>query len=140
MLQFATFLQQNGTLVINSGLHGYIGVQAMKGFNFASLLSQSSPWTCRSCTRLSQWQTRFPQKPLRYSTKSGKPPRPRRRRNLVLAASGAVGVVALTLTDDVKHAYKAFERTGRVMGTLAVCINEYVLGIMTPLWVVDISL
>ncbi len=96
----------------------------MKGFNFASLFSQSSPWTCRGCTRLSQWQTRFPQKPLRYSIKARKPPRPRRRRNAVLVASGAAGVGALAFTDDVKHAYKAFERTGRVMGTLAVCINE----------------
>ena len=39
-------------------------------------------------------------------------------------AGGAAGVGALTLTDDVKHTYKAIERTGRVVGTLAVCINE----------------
>jgi aarF domain-containing kinase len=95
----------------------------MKGFNFASL-SQSSPWTCRACTRLSQLQTRCSEKPPQYSTKARKYPRPRRSRHIVLAASGVAGVGALAFTDDVKHAYEAFERTGRVMGTLALCINE----------------
>lgn len=118
------YFRQNVISVINSALDGYIGVQAMKGFNFASLFSQRSPWTCRACTRLSQLQTRCPQKPPWYSTKARKPPRPRRGRNIVLAASGAAGVGALAFTDDVKHAYNAFERTGRVMGALAVCINE----------------
>jgi aarF domain-containing kinase len=111
----------------------------MKGFNFVSLFSQTSPWTCRGCTRLSQLQTRCPHDPLRYSlrysAKARKPPRSRRRRNIVLAASGAVGVSALAFADDAKHAYKVFERTGRVMGTLAVCIDEYVSEFMTALWV-----
>jgi len=74
--------------------------------------------------RFSQEQRRCLQKPLRYSTKTGKLSRPRLSRNIVLAASGAVGIGALAFTNDVKHAYNAFERTGRVMGTLAVCINE----------------
>jgi aarF domain-containing kinase len=43
---------------------------------------------------------------------------------VLAAAGGAAGVGALAFTDDVKHAYKAIERTGRVAGTLAVCINE----------------
>lgn len=33
---------------------------------------------------------------------------------------------AIAFTDDIKHGYKAVERAGRVLGTLAVCINEYV--------------
>jgi len=30
----------------------------------------------------------------------------------------------VAFTDDVKHAYGAIERSGRVASTLAVCINE----------------
>ena len=43
---------------------------------------------------------------------------------LVAAAGGALGVTAVAFTDDVRHAYEAAERTGRVVSTLAVCINE----------------
>ncbi len=75
---------------------------------------------------------RLTPKQLRYSTKAKKLPRSRRRRNVILAASGAAGVGVLAFTDDVKHAYLAFERTGRVMGTLAVCMNEYVFNLMIP--------
>ena len=42
----------------------------------------------------------------------------------IAAAGGALGVAALTFSDDVKHAYAAAERTGRVVSALAVCINE----------------
>ena len=45
---------------------------------------------------------------------------------MIAAAGGAAGAGALAFTDDLKHGYHAMERTGRVMGTLAVCINEYV--------------
>jgi aarF domain-containing kinase len=45
---------------------------------------------------------------------------------VIAAAAGSAGLGALAFTDDLKHGYKAMERTGRVMGTLAVCINEYV--------------
>jgi aarF domain-containing kinase len=51
--------------------------------------------------------------------------RPRRKGRVVLAAAGgALGVTAVAFTDDVKHAYGAIERSGRVASTLAVCINE----------------
>ena len=46
---------------------------------------------------------------------------------MLAAAAGSTGLGALAFTDEFKHGYKALERTGRVMGTLAVCINEYVL-------------
>jgi aarF domain-containing kinase len=48
----------------------------------------------------------------------------RRGRVVVAAAGGALGVTAVAITDDVRHAYEAVERTGRVVSTLAVCINE----------------
>ena len=52
---------------------------------------------------------------------------------MLLAATGGalVTTAAVAFTDDVKHAYEAVERTGRVVGTLAVCINELVV---PPLW------
>jgi len=48
----------------------------------------------------------------------------KRGRIVLAAATGTLGVTALVFTDDVKHSYKAVERTGRVVGTLFVCINE----------------
>ncbi|KAI9369109.1 ABC1 family-domain-containing protein [Aspergillus egyptiacus] len=38
---------------------------------------------------------------------------------------GIILVGAGTFSDDAKHLYRAVERTGRVVGTLAVCINDY---------------
>jgi hypothetical protein len=44
---------------------------------------------------------------------------------LVLAAvGGGLGVGLFAFGDDVAHAYRGAERTGRVVTALAVCINE----------------
>ncbi len=60
-----------------------------------------------------------------YSTRQNRIPTPKKRGRIVLAAAtGALGVTGLAFTGDVKHAYEAVERTGRVVSTLAVCINE----------------
>src|SRR6266487_754834 len=88
------------------------------------------PWTCRQC--LQQRQQLPLRSPLRqqranYATQfrrtvGGKK---RARRALQYAtAGGTLGVAALAFSDDIKHGYIAAERTGRVMTTLAVCINE----------------
>lgn len=37
---------------------------------------------------------------------------------------GTLVVVAVVFSDDAQHIYRAAQRTGRVVGTLAVCINE----------------
>lgn len=37
---------------------------------------------------------------------------------------GVIAVGAVTFSDDARHIYRAAERSGRVVGTLAVCINE----------------
>lgn len=37
---------------------------------------------------------------------------------------GVLGVGAIVYSDDVQHLYRAVARTGRVVGALAVCINE----------------
>jgi aarF domain-containing kinase len=48
-----------------------------------------------------------------------------RRRILKYAIiAGVAGAAAVTLSDDARHLYRAAQRTGRVVGTLAVCINE----------------
>lgn len=47
-----------------------------------------------------------------------------RRKIVVLAIVGLLGVGAVTLSPNAKHAYEAAKRSGRVAGTLAVCINE----------------
>lgn len=39
-------------------------------------------------------------------------------------ALGAFGVVAVSVSDTANHAYQAARRSGRVVGALAVCINE----------------
>ncbi|KAL3424463.1 ABC1 family protein [Phlyctema vagabunda] len=93
----------------------------MKGFNVAPLWRQSSPWTCRQCCSRQRAT-------LRYSTKSqSAPASPRTNRRVLLAATTgtAVGVGTFAFADDIKHSYKAAERSGRVASALAVCINDY---------------
>ncbi|KAJ5747823.1 uncharacterized protein N7511_009519 [Penicillium nucicola] len=48
-----------------------------------------------------------------------------RRKLAILAIVSLLGVGAVTLSPDAKHAYEAAKRSGRVAGTLAVCINDY---------------
>ncbi|RDL38064.1 Protein kinase-like (PK-like) [Venustampulla echinocandica] len=103
----------------------------MKGFNVASSAfarSLSTPWTCSRCSL----QIRGGVKQSRgYSTKTGytypDSARPKRKRRVIAitATVGVLGATALAFGDEVKHAYKAAERTGRVASTLAVCINDY---------------
>jgi hypothetical protein len=49
--------------------------------------------------------------------------RPRKAVRLA-AAGGTLGASLLFFTDEIKYGYDAAERTGRVLTTLAVCINE----------------
>lgn len=41
-----------------------------------------------------------------------------------LIVLGVLGVGAVVFSDEIQHAYRAAARSGRVVGTLAVCINE----------------
>jgi aarF domain-containing kinase len=104
----------------------------MKGFNVArALTGVQSAWTCRSCTLQAQRGLRRIGQIKGYSTRSNRIPRPKKREKVLLAATGgALGVTAVAFTDDVKHAYEAIERSGRVASTLAVCINEYAIGVL----------
>lgn len=40
---------------------------------------------------------------------------------------GSAVITAAVYPDDMKHAYQACQRSGRVVVALAKCINEYVL-------------
>jgi aarF domain-containing kinase len=119
----------------------------MKGLNFATALARQglglrtiatngsgvSGWTCRLCAV----QARGSVKQIRgYGTRgnangngsywnSQQYVKKRKRRVMLAAAGGALGVTTVAFTDDVRHAYGAVERTGRVVRTLTVCINDY---------------
>ncbi|KAF4637348.1 hypothetical protein G7Y89_g738 [Cudoniella acicularis] len=102
----------------------------MRGFNLVSAFARASPkpWTCRRCLLQARGATTKQSK--RYSTGGSytyaNPAKPRRKGRVVLAAAtGTVGATAIAFGDDVKHAYGAVERSGRVASTLAVCINDY---------------
>ncbi|TVY31779.1 ABC1 family protein-like protein [Lachnellula subtilissima] len=99
----------------------------MKGFNFAF----RPRWTCRQCRDLGL--RRAPPKhntqQRTYSSGGGsnyEHPQPRKRQVLLAAAAtGTIGATALAFSDDVRHAVQGMERTGRVITTLAVCVNDY---------------
>jgi len=103
----------------------------MKGINFAAAWAAKSspnPWTCRTCLQKGRKAGTAKQliQEARYSTRPNwNQQRPRRRGVYIAAAGGtALGVTGLAFTDDVRHAYEAVGRTGRVVSTLFLCINE----------------
>jgi aarF domain-containing kinase len=97
----------------------------MKGFNFAAALGRPKPWTCRRCMQHARGGSKVLRQTKQYSTRAGEIPRSEKRGRVFLAATGtALGVGAIVFTDDVKHAYQGVQRSGRVIGALAVCINE----------------
>jgi aarF domain-containing kinase len=56
-------------------------------------------------------------------------PKVKRRRRVLLATTGvtaAVGAGAIAVGDEAKHYAAAIQRTGRVITTLAICVNELV--------------
>jgi aarF domain-containing kinase len=52
-----------------------------------------------------------------------KPPQSNKAIKYLIALS-ILGAGAVVYSDEIKHAYHAAGRSGRVVGTLAVCINE----------------
>ncbi|KAF8862400.1 ABC1 family protein-like protein [Acephala macrosclerotiorum] len=109
----------------------------MKGFSlttaFAPAKSWPRPttrtrdWTCSRC--LLQSQTARTSRQVRgfasrnYSYGQA---RPKRKGRVLMAAAGAgIGASTLAFTDDIRHSYETAERTGRVVSTLAVSINDY---------------
>ncbi|OAL36927.1 hypothetical protein AYO20_03696 [Fonsecaea nubica] len=80
-------------------------------------------WTCPRCKNL---QKSF-DKPRRGFNSYGRPIKVVRPRRVVYwaAAGGSAGTGLLLFGDDIKHGWLAAERTGRVVTTLAACINDY---------------
>jgi hypothetical protein len=93
----------------------------MKGFNFGAALGRASPGSCKRGARAAPRAFRQARQ---YSTRTTEIPKSKIRGRVLLATAAAAGVGSYVFADDVKHAYKGAERSGRVLVNLAVCINE----------------
>lgn len=92
----------------------------------APLLSRGrATWTCSRCKNAKP--TLFDSTSRTLSSRAARPVRILRPRKAVYwaAAGGSLGGSLLFFGDDIKHGWRAAERTGRVVTTLAVNINEY---------------
>ena len=89
--------------------------------------TRTLPWTCKACLRRPVDLAFAPQR-RNFAARSDVYPtakkRGRRTKWVILASVAAVGTGLVFYTDAGRFAYGAAERTGRVVGTLAVCINE----------------
>ncbi|KAH8821134.1 ABC1 family protein-like protein [Xylogone sp. PMI_703] len=109
----------------------YAHMLNMRASRIVSSLRQIPPWTCSRCKLQSQggFPIRTLRQAVRYSTTPTKHIRQSNQKirgGILLAATGGALVIGgLAFTDDLKHAYRATERTGRVITALAVCINDY---------------
>ena len=110
---------------------------ALRTISPSSFSFPSRAALCRQCLRGQSVSPRY-----QYSTRTssvfspvqmGRNPRGQsqsrsgwsRQRVIKYAVIGGVlGVGAVAYSDKVQHGYRAVERTGRVVGALAVCINE----------------
>lgn len=108
----------------------------MNVFSFSAVATRIGPrpWTCSTCRN-----QLVRSKPFRYlgargfsfrrgAGSQGHNNGQRQIPRAALYASagvGAVGATAAAFTDDIKTAYEAAERAGRVAATLMICINEY---------------
>ena len=94
--------------------------------------AKPSPWTCHRCTQARTTfralkQSRGFASRAGYTNRAGRIPGQKKGGKILFAAAGgALGVSALAFGDDVRHAYEAAERSGRVASTLFVNINEFV--------------
>ncbi len=108
----------------------------MSSFSLSVFTRRLGPrqWTCTTCK---SQLPRFPKPtsplgaPRRFATATGRngssQQQRRPRRALLFASTSAAvgGVTALAFIDDIKGAYEAAGRSGRVVSGLAICINEY---------------
>lgn len=90
-------------------------------------------WTCTTCrSQLPQFTK--PTAPFtaarRFASATGRngssQQQRRPRKGLLFASTGVAvgGVTAFAFIDDIKQTYEAMQRSGRVVGGLAICINE----------------
>lgn len=120
----------------------------MNSFSFSAfsklLSSRQLSRTCTNCrSQLSRTRPSpfWPQRQYAtagngWSRAGGDQTKPPRRLLLFASTGAAVGTgTMLAFADDVKGAYEAAERTGRVIAVLGLCVNEYVLPkLLLSLW------
>src|SRR6266480_8021680 len=102
-----------------------------------TFLSFFAPWTCRSCRQQSAHsQTPIALRRTLRTRPASIAPKAKRRRRVLLATTGftaAVGAGVIAVSDEAKHYAAAVQRTGRVVTTLAICVNEFVSALITLL-------
>ena len=96
----------------------------MRTFEPAVAFASNIPWVCSKCLQ----NQRLPiLQCARYATRVRKVRmfKGSRRTVLLATAGGTLGTgTILAFSDDLKHGYSAAQRTGRVITTLALCMNE----------------
>jgi len=99
--------------------------------------TQALPWTCGGCLKQQKKEVRRPLvKQFATHTKDAVRSRSKTpRRLLITAAVLALGSGAVAFTEQGQFLWGAAQRTGRVVGTLAVCVNEYVVFAFVRLFV-----
>ena len=84
-----------------------------------------APWTCRACLkRTTRTSSRFT-----YATQTSKQALRRKRRSKLLLASmtgTGIAATAVAFNDEARYVAQAAQRSGRVVTTLFICINEYI--------------
>lgn len=97
----------------------------MKGFNFARSAFQGAQGALRSGAQQSRPRVFNQLRNAKYGTNAARPIKPMGTFTILFAATVGSGLItAAVYPDDAKHAWKACERSGRVVGALAKCINE----------------
>lgn len=105
------------------------GLMRLNTFSLLGRSVERTPWTCARC-RSTQIRVEAHRE---YSRLRQAQPvrlvRDQRRVNKIFLAVATLGVGggAYLLRDDIRHWYHAAARSGRVVSTLYVCIQEYVL-------------
>ena len=98
----------------------------MRVFGTAPAIAPKVSWVCPKCLR-SQRLSTVPR--ASHTTRANKVYAFTgiRRKVLLATAGGMLGAgTILAFSDDIKHGYKAAQRTGRVIATLALCMKEWV--------------
>lgn len=105
------------------------GLMRLNTFSLLGRTVERTPWTCARC-RSTQIRVEAQRE---YSRLRQAQPvrlvRDQRRVNKIFLAVATLGVGggAYLLRDDIRHWYHAAARSGRVVSTLYVCIQEYIL-------------
>ncbi|QDS76274.1 hypothetical protein FKW77_001734 [Venturia effusa] len=92
-------------------------------------MSFIAPWTCRSCLRRGPRPNLSPSRAQQqfnnYATHNTV--KLKKRRTLLYGSAAGVGIAAtaVTFNEDARHIFGGAQRTGRVVKTLTVNINDY---------------